>query len=37
MRAITPFLWFDDNLEEAVAFYTSRLPGREDARHDASP
>ena len=27
MRAITPFLWFDDNLEEAVAFYTSVFPG----------
>ena len=23
MQKITPFLWFDDNAEEAVAFYTS--------------
>jgi len=23
MQSITPFLWFDDNLEEAVSFYTS--------------
>lgn len=23
MQTITPFLWFDDNLEEAVTFYTS--------------
>ena len=23
MTTITPFLWFDDNLEEALAFYTS--------------
>jgi predicted 3-demethylubiquinone-9 3-methyltransferase (glyoxalase superfamily) len=38
MQKITPFLWFDDNLEEAINFYTSvfknskivnssRLPG----------
>ncbi len=23
MQRITPFLWFDDNAEEAVNFYTS--------------
>jgi len=23
MKKLTPFLWFDDNLEEALAFYTS--------------
>jgi predicted 3-demethylubiquinone-9 3-methyltransferase (glyoxalase superfamily) len=23
MQKITPFLWFDDNAEEAVSFYTS--------------
>ena len=23
MRKITPFLWFEDNAEEAVGFYTS--------------
>ncbi len=23
MQKITPFLWFDDNAEEAVNFYTS--------------
>ena len=26
MRSITPNLWFDDNLEEAVDFYTSVFP-----------
>ncbi|UXA12262.1 VOC family protein [Mycobacterium sp. SMC-8] len=26
MPAITPSLWFDDNLEEAVAFYTAIFP-----------
>jgi predicted 3-demethylubiquinone-9 3-methyltransferase (glyoxalase superfamily) len=26
MRAITPFLWFDDDLEQAVEFYTSVFP-----------
>ncbi|KUI30665.1 hypothetical protein AU196_14220 [Mycobacterium sp. IS-1742] len=26
MPQITPSLWFDDNLEEAVAFYTSVFP-----------
>lgn len=26
MPAITPFLWFDDNAEEAVAFYLSIFP-----------
>ena len=23
MQKITPFLWFDDNAEEAINFYTS--------------
>jgi predicted 3-demethylubiquinone-9 3-methyltransferase (glyoxalase superfamily) len=23
MNKITPFLWFDNNLEEAIAFYSS--------------
>ena len=23
MQKITPFLWFDDQLEEAIGFYTS--------------
>lgn len=23
MKKLTPFLWFDDNLEQAIAFYTS--------------
>jgi predicted 3-demethylubiquinone-9 3-methyltransferase (glyoxalase superfamily) len=27
MRSITPFLWFDDNVEQAVAFYASVFPG----------
>ena len=26
MRAIVPSLWFDDNLEEAISFYTSVFP-----------
>mgnify|MGYP003402949667 FL=1 len=26
MKAITPFLWFDDDLEEAIDFYTSVFP-----------
>ena len=26
MQKITPFLWFDDNAEEAVKFYTSIFP-----------
>ncbi len=27
MQSITPCLWFDDRIEEAVEFYTSTLPG----------
>jgi uncharacterized glyoxalase superfamily protein PhnB len=27
MRKITPFLWFDNNAEEAVQFYTSIFRG----------
>jgi predicted 3-demethylubiquinone-9 3-methyltransferase (glyoxalase superfamily) len=27
MRSITPCLWFDDRLEEALDFYTSVFPG----------
>ncbi len=26
MQSITPFLWFDDNLEDAVTFYTTVFP-----------
>ena len=26
MQKVTPFLWFDDNAEEAMQFYTSILP-----------
>ena len=26
MKAITPFLWFDDDLDEAIDFYTSVFP-----------
>ncbi len=26
MRSITPFLWFDDNLEEAIDLYSSIFP-----------
>src|SRR4051812_43660365 len=27
VQSITPCLWFDDRIEEAVGFYTSTLPG----------
>jgi len=27
MQKVTPFLWFDDNAEEALEFYTSIFPG----------
>jgi predicted 3-demethylubiquinone-9 3-methyltransferase (glyoxalase superfamily) len=27
MQKITPFLWFDNNAEEAVGYYTSIFPG----------
>lgn len=41
MPAITPSLWFDDNLEEAVAFYTAIFPNstveRVDQYTDAGP
>ena len=26
MKSVTPFLWFDDNLEEAIELYTSLFP-----------
>ena len=29
MQKITPFLWFDGNIEETVAFYTSIFPHSE--------
>ena len=29
MHGITPFLWFDDNAEEAIRFYTSIFPDGE--------
>ena len=29
MQKITPFLWFDGNIEEATAFYTSIFPHSE--------
>ena len=29
MSGVTPFLWFDDSAEEAVAFYTALIPGSE--------
>ncbi|UXA16905.1 VOC family protein [Mycobacterium sp. SMC-4] len=41
MPAITPSLWFDDNLEEAIAFYCSIFPNssieRIDRFTDAGP
>lgn len=36
MPTITPFLWFDDDLEEALEFYTALFSGSVDAvRRDA--
>jgi len=29
MSDVTPFLWFDDDAEEAIAFYTSLIPNSE--------
>jgi len=29
MSDVTPFLWFDDDAEEAIAFYTSLIPDSE--------
>lgn len=29
MTTVTPFLWFDDDAEAAIAFYTSLVPGSE--------
>ncbi|MEZ4501742.1 MAG: VOC family protein [Dehalococcoidia bacterium] len=29
MHGVTPFLWFDDNAEEAIRFYTSIFPDSE--------
>jgi len=29
MTRVTPFLWFDDGAEEAIALYTSLIPGSE--------
>jgi predicted 3-demethylubiquinone-9 3-methyltransferase (glyoxalase superfamily) len=29
MTAVTPFLWFDDDAEAAIAFYTGLIPGSE--------
>ncbi|MGE2833999.1 VOC family protein [Mycobacterium sp. SMC-4] len=41
MPAITPSLWFDDNLEEAIAFYAAIFPNstveRIDRYTDAGP
>ncbi|MCK5756435.1 MAG: VOC family protein, partial [Mycobacterium sp.] len=41
MPAITPSLWFDNDLEDAIAFYTAIFPnssvGRIDRYTDAGP
>jgi predicted 3-demethylubiquinone-9 3-methyltransferase (glyoxalase superfamily) len=29
MTQVTPFLWFDDDAEEAIMFYTALIPGSE--------
>lgn len=29
MARVTPFLWFDDDAEAAISFYTSLIPGSE--------
>ena len=30
MTSITPFLWFDNNVQEAVAYYKSVFPECQD-------
>ena len=37
MPSITPFLWFDGDLVEPIAFYTSIFPEVESATEGASP
>ncbi len=37
MRAITPFLWFDGNAEEAVEFYCSIFPDSQITRITRKP
>jgi predicted 3-demethylubiquinone-9 3-methyltransferase (glyoxalase superfamily) len=36
MSPITPCLWFDDNLEEAMEFYVKIFPTRPSARSRAT-
>src|SRR4030095_10255077 len=36
MPSITPFLWFDDNLEEAAHFYVSIFPNSSIERFERS-
>ena len=36
MQKITPFLWFDNNAEEAVNFYTRDLQEFKDCEHARS-
>ena len=32
MTSITPFLWFDNNVPEAVAFYKSVFPNAKESK-----
>ena len=34
MTSITPFLWFDNNVPEAVAFYKSVFPNANEAQEE---
>ena len=33
MTDVTPFLWFDDDAEAAIMFYTALIPGSEVDLH----
>ena len=37
MTTITPFLWFDDNAEEAIAFYSGLFPDAKTIEENRGP
>ena len=37
MTSITPFLWFDNNAEEAIAFYSGLFPDAKTIEENRSP
>ena len=37
MPTVTPFLWFDDDLEDALAFYTGLFPGAKVLDENRTP